>query len=521
MGIWSRLLGNEPLEAIEESAGQTGAVERHGYEYGVPMGGVDSDQRARSFAETRQSVMEQLYQAYLSCSPASACIDTTARMVTAGGLQLVPDSSEDGKNRPPAIQQLDALIATTNPQEDLIQLLRSTIADLLTFGDGWIETGTIASVVCSLWTLDGTTMAVKCDEHGEITGFYQQVDGNRNASFEIDEVIHVSLDSPRGGVYGVSPMQKLLVPITAWLYTSAVLKEYMRQGAPPRIAVDLGKGTSDTDTERFRQQYVGRNLGPRNQGKPIVTRVHQQGATGEPPIKELSVGHIADLLATLSDLRDQIISGFGMTPAMIGIIESGNLGGGTGESQARTFHYGTVIPLQSLLLEKLNFRLLRSQGVTGWKFQFGEVEYRDSVTVENIRDQRLRNGSYTLNDYLAEIGKETISDQQGGNLHVMVDRQNIIVWDDMEAFSKANLDAKNQSAITAGVVQPASPETPDAPAAPPSATAPPVPPAAAAAVKPGEPAKESTPGRDARAVREAWERDYRAQLKAVREELDA
>lgn len=505
----------------------------------MPIGGTETNERARTNAGSRQQLMDQLYQAYLACAPASACIDATARTVTAGGLQLVPDDGDTSdETRPPAIQQLDALMRNVNHQEDLVQLCRSTITDLLTFGDGFVEVGEIATIPAALWTLDGTTMTVKADEHGNVVGYYQMVDGMRDTPFDMDDVMHISLDSPRGGVYGVSPMQKLMVPITSWLFTMATIKEYMRQGAPPRIAVDLGKDTKGPDVERWWQQYKSRNLGARNMGAPIITRVHPAGSAGEPPIKELGVSVVNDMLLTANNLRDQIISGFGMTPAMIGIIESGNLGGGTGESQARTFHFGTVLPLQSLLLEKLNYRLLIKQGVVGWKFQFGEVEYRDSVVVENIRDQRLRNGSWTLDDYLSDIGQKPVGPAGGGNLHVLVDRQNIVLWTDMEAMSKATVDKGNQSAITAGVVAPAAPEGPNAQSAgeKPDPPAPPAPVVVQPAAKPddAEPAekpaasggaakvpvpKESAPQRDARLLDEAWQQQYRAQRRRVLKEL--
>lgn len=507
MGLWQRLLGSEQPPVTEATAGPApDDVERHGYEYGVPMGGVESDERARAAAGTRQQVMEQLYQAYLACSPAAACVDTTARMVTAGGLQLVPEDGDEDQERPPAIQHLDQLMKRTNPQEDLIQLLRSTITDQLVFGDGFVEVTEVAGVPAALWTLDGTTMTVKCDEHGVVSGFYQQVDGQRNATFDPDEVIHISLDSPRGGIYGVSPMQKLMVPITAWLFTAAVLKEYMRQGAPPRIAVDLGKDTKPADAERWRQEYMGRNLGPRNQGKPLVTRVHQAGQAGPPPIHELTVSHVADLLATLNDLRDQIISGFGMTPAMVGVIESGNLGGGTGESQARTFHYGTVLPLQNLLLEKLNYRLLTAQGVTGWMFQFGEMEYRDSQVVENIRDQRLRNGSWTLNRYRAEIGEEPV---EGGQDPVLVDRQNLVLWSDIATYSKSMIDKNEQSAISGGFVAPERPAAPNAAGAT----------AAPSVGNGGDAAGSQESIRASESASRAWREQYAAQLHRLRREL--
>lgn len=414
-------------------------VKRSGFEYGVPVGGTATGSRAYAESADRRQVMDELYQAYLSCPWVSTCADTVARLVTAGGLDLLPDDGDADQSRPPQIQQLDALTKYTNDREDLIQIVRSTVTDLQVFGDGFLERGNIAGLVAALWSLDATTVDVMCDEHGNISGFAQTLDSGRKVEFDPSEVIHVSLDSPRGGVYGVSPTQKLLISITTWLFAAACLKEYYRRGMPPRIALDLGEDATPTEAERYRQQYQARNLGPRNIGQPIVTRVGASGTAVQPPVKELGTDQIQQLHETMNAARDEIIAGFGLTPAMVGVIESGNLGGGTGESQARTTHYGTVVPVQNLILEKLNYALLVSRGIPGWHFEFAEVDYRDSQVVENIRDTRIRNGLYTLNTGRAEIGENPVD---GGDDAVLVDRQNLVLWSDMNAMSKAMVASK-------------------------------------------------------------------------------
>jgi hypothetical protein len=64
---------------------------------------------------------------------------------------------------------------------------------------------------------------------------------------------------------------------------------------------------------------------------------------------------------------------------------------------------------------------------------------RDSKTVEEIRDMRLRNGSWTLDRYRADIGEPPVD---GGDQAVLVDRQNLVMWADMDAASKAGIAMK-------------------------------------------------------------------------------
>lgn len=443
-----------------------GQAARIGYEYGTTLMPT-TPKNAAAFSQERLQILQQLHQSYLTCPWVAAPIDLIARTVTAGGLQVVPNAATDGEVPPdsPAVSRLKRLIRWTNPREDMVQLLRSAVIDLNLFGDAYIEVVTLLGEPVALYSLDATTMTVVADAHGEVTGYIQQVDGvggSRSAEFDVDQVIHISLDAPRGGVYGVGPAQKALLPVTAWLFCEATIKECFRRGDPPRLHVELGHKT-DTDVQKWREQYMVFNLGPKAVGTPVIT-------TGGGTVGVLDPRKVQDYLAASKQLRDEIIAVFGVPPAKLGIIEAGNLGGGTAEGQDKTFRVNTVIPIANLLLEKLNFHLvLLGFGITDSHLEFGEIDYRDSAVVENIRDMRLRNGAYVLNRYRSEIGEPPVD---GGNDPVLVDRQNLVKWADMDAASKATIASKLKGTSLAPVTpQPGQAVTlTDAPTpAPPSA----------------------------------------------------
>lgn len=412
-------------------------VVRKGFEYGIQIGGTGANpSQADAYSQERLQILTQLYQAYLTCPWVSGPIDLISRTATAGGLTVVVEdiADHDGKipDDPPEVQRLRRLLKFTNPREDMVQLLRSCATDLLLFGDAYIEIVTLLDEPVALYTLDATTMTVLCDEHGEVMGYKQNVDGIRTAEFGPEDVIHISLDAPRGGMYGVSPAQKALLPVTAWLFTEATIKENFRRGDPPRLHVDLGT-LKDGDVQKWREQYMVNNLGPKAVGTPIIT-------TGGGQVGVLDPRKVADYLNTSKQLRDEIISCFGTPPSKLGIIETGNIGAGTGEAQDKTFRINTIYPIQALILEKMNYHLLQvGFHIHGWHLEFGEIDMRDSKVVEEIRDTRLRNGSYTLNRYRDEIGEPPVD---GGDQAVLIDRQNIVLWSNMDALSQAGIAYK-------------------------------------------------------------------------------
>jgi hypothetical protein len=382
--------------------------------------------------------MQQLYEAYLMCPWAWASVQAIARTITAGGLVMDWDSDTGEGNqetpaKPDGVLAVERLFKYCNETEDIRQLMRGVFTDLLVFGDSFLEVVWMGSIPVALYSLDSPSMFPVADEHGKVSGYVQVTDFGQRAEFDPRDVIHISLDSPRSGIFGVSPTQAALLPITAWLFAAATCKEIFRKGNPPNIHVDFPTSANDASMSRWDAQYMAENVGPRNIGAPVKTR---GGAT----VNELQRGQLGEYFTFLSQKRDEILAGFGCPPAEAGVIESGNLGGGTGESQRRMFVTNTCNPLASLVLEKVNFFIVqRGFGVEGWHAKFGEVDMRDSKVIEEIRDTRLRNGSWTLDRYRAEIGEPPVT---GGDQPVLVDRQNLVLWRDMEAMSKAGIAAK-------------------------------------------------------------------------------
>jgi HK97 family phage portal protein len=445
VGFWSRLTRRtEPaIEAVTEAAtaptpapgGPTPQqVARRGYEYGIPRGGTtENNQGGGDLGSDRRELLQQLYQVYATCTWSSACVDAIARTVTAGGLYIdwASDDQEGTKKapaRPSNVQRMQQLIDYCNPYEDMQQLVRGSVTDLEVAGDAYIELVWFLGEPIALYSLDAASMRVISDAHGQVTEFVQITDDGQKAYFQPHEIIHITMDTPRSGLHGTSPTEKALLPITTWLYASGLLKETMRKGDPPLLHIDMPESMSDNAVKRWLQQFRVRVLGPKNKGEPIVT-------SGGAHVTELQPSRVPDLHATKSQARDEILSVYGVPPAQVGVIESGNLGGGTGESQRQTFKTNTCGPVAALILEKLNFHLTKQGfGIDGWTLKFRDVDMRDSLTIEQIRDLRIRNGLWTLDRARAEIGEPPV---EGGSDPVLIDRQNLVLWSDIATMSKA------------------------------------------------------------------------------------
>jgi Phage portal protein/ParB-like nuclease domain len=451
---WFRRNGGDVAEVEEATRALTPAQvpERAGYAYGIPMGGLTeySASTGGATGTDRASQLAQLYDSYLTCPWAWACVQAVARTITAGGLVMDWDTdtgegSQEAPEKTESVLAVERLFDFTNDRQNIRQLLRNVVVDLLVFGDALIEIVWWANTPVALYNLDNPTTTPLADEHGKITGYKQVTEYGAIANFEPRDVLHISLDAPRSGVFGVSPTQAALLPITAWLFAAACGKEMARKGLPINLHVDFPQSMQPADQNRWLAQYAARNIGPRNIGTPVATK-------GGAHVAELAAGKIGDILAFLDQKRDEILASYGVPPAKAGVIESGNLGGGTGEAQDATFHIDVCGPIAELVLEAVNFSIVQNGfGVDGWHAKFREVDYRTSKVRDDIRDERIRNGTITINRARAEIGEPPVD---GGDDAVIIDRQNMVMVADLAAMSKAVIAGKGAPGVAAGETPP-------------------------------------------------------------------
>ena len=104
-------------------------------------------------------------------------------------------------------------------------------------------------------------------------------------------------------------------------------------------------------------------------------------------------------------VRDITLSIYGVTPAEAGIIESGNLGGGTGQSQKETVKANLSGWLK--LFEGCHNKVFGRSGFEEL-FEFREMDLEDKEKRAIIEDKQLRNGTSFVNEVRASYGWDPV-----------------------------------------------------------------------------------------------------------------
>lgn len=347
------------------------------------------------------------YKVYCGNQWISGCVNVTMKRMTSGGWECVETVKDKGKAANE--QAIKDLLDLDNLEEDFIQLIISAGTDVLTFGEGFCELGYAGNTLTNLYMIDGASMTTHFDIHGAVTGYTQRLEKSTEVvTFEPDEIIRWWLPDLKAKKKALSPIELLKDPV--WLDRSMTTwgEKFFRQGGKPSYWVEMGPDSSEEDGDRYVEWWKENYTGIENAHLPPVMYAGAQ-------LHEFGKGSIElDFDKSDNKQRDRVLVVYGVPPAMLNIIETASLGGGTGESQDDAFLLNTVEPLEKLIMEKFNHRVIRKgMGIKDWEVKLRHADYRSDKEIAEIEDKSVGNGTLSRNEARQERGRSPI---EGGDV---------------------------------------------------------------------------------------------------------
>ncbi len=333
---------------------------------------------------------EIFQQTYEQTSWVRAAVGVICKAVTARGYGVVPSKpNPDPKNA----EMLAEFFSSCNPNDTLLEILDDVTRDVYVFGNAFLEIVRGADgKPRELWNLDATNMRVQADDHGGIKGYVQvplfsTIQADR-VSFAANEVVHFRLGSRGATLYGLSPLASLVLPISCDRFAMVYNRAFFVNGAKIRGAFIMKNATSE-QIERNREYLQARAKSPENAHSDLVLE-------GDIEFKQIGVNQKdMEFLQLREFTRNEILAVYGVPPSKVSIIETGNIGAGTGEHQTQTFYEETIMPFQMRVAEKITKHIIRQGfGIQDWAFQFNKrsIDEKDQAEIFNIYVQ---NGVFT------------------------------------------------------------------------------------------------------------------------------
>lgn len=374
--------------------------------------GVSSTQ-VRDGLLTERDKKDTYYKAYIGNPWVRACVQAIAKRFTSGKWEI--EEVEQGKGNQANYDRLNQLLLFVNDDEDFKQLLRAIAEDLGIFGEAFIEIVYGSDgMPMQLHKIDCVSMSVKFDKHGMVTQYTQDLDKSTDTvTFEPNQIIRWWFSDPRASKKALSPIE--CMKDSVYLYQSMITwgEKFFKQGGRPGFSIEMGPDSQIDDANRyikfFRENYLGIN-------NAHVPPVVYAGAK----LVEFGKGSVElDFLQSLAWARDEILAGYNVPLSVTGIQEAAHLGGGTGESANKLFIYNVVKPIEELILEKFNYRIVqKAMGIAEYRVSVSHADYRDSDLIAKINDMKVRNGTRLIDEVRQEEGRMPYP--VGGDVAVIV-----------------------------------------------------------------------------------------------------
>ena len=255
-----------------------------------------------------------------------------------------------------------------------------------------------------------------------------------NTRFEDDEIIHFAEPGIRGEKWGTSLIDSLArylaLQIYGLKYNTSVFEN---NGINPRAVMNYDINIEYDDLLR----EIERLEKDRKENPDGVLIV--QGAEyiqTQTSNKDMQYVELENLV------RDITLSIYGVTPAEAGIIESGNLGGGTGQSQKETVKANLSGWVK--LFEGAHNKVFGRSGFEEL-FEFKEMDLEDKEKRAIIEDKKLRNGSTFVNEVRAGYGLDPV---EWGNIPLTYGaNQNTLTYDTPENDTTKQLQAYRKALL--------------------------------------------------------------------------
>ena len=332
----------------------------------------------------------RLLQIYQRESWVRASVDVIKRTALAKGFRLEVRSDQERRED---VKSIINLFEKPNDKEGMKEIIGDIITDLHIFGDSYLEKVKDRSgLIQELYNMSAQSIRVICDPHGDILGYLQVLDSNlsnllnrgnttksKTPEWGPGEMSHFKLPNPGNEIYGLSPLESLMLPIECDLWAQLYNRSFFMNDATPRGHLDLGNCTKQ-QIERIKQYWQSELKGSKNAHKTIIT----EGGAKYTPVG--TAPKDMEFLNQRRFNRDEILAVYGVPPSKVCVFE--NVNRSSGKEADKNFKSETIAPLQELISEKINkelvWEVVKDKSVV---FKFNEVDIRNEEEQSEIDEK--------------------------------------------------------------------------------------------------------------------------------------
>lgn len=237
--------------------------------------------------------------------------------------------------------------------------------------------------------------------------------------FDDTNLIHIYNPPVDGGVWGVSPIDILAKDLTMELLSRSHTTNILKHGGlNPQGVIQFSEDMNEDD---YIAELERLSLQAQSEASRNSTLILRGG-----DYKDVSYSpHDLEYQELQRDVRDRILATYQVPPSKISIIETANLGSGSGTSQAENFKK-ILFAETSLISSEFN-RIFHEYGFES-ELYFNELDIENKQERATIENLQLQSGVRTINEVRAGYNLEPV------------------VWGD-EPLNNNNLDETGSASV--------------------------------------------------------------------------
>lgn len=400
----------------------------------IPIKVIERAQHETISPPLGERSFEELTQLLVDSTDHAVCVDQIATDVAGTGWHLSP-INDDVEIDPAEEQVALEFLEMPNSEDTLTELLKKAMIDYGAIANAWVELVREGNKPDGLPTqlvhAPGIAMRIRSNLAGYVM---LSLETNRWAYFRklfsdpedptslnprtgevLNEMIFWRRYHPGSPWYGIPRIVPAIRAIKGSLYASERNIRFFLNRAMPEWAVIVEGQTDNVNTEELNALLDDLEEHWKNclKGEDYKTWIGYLPVGITIKLEKVSI-EVDD--ATHQNYqknnRDEIFRANGMMPNRAGVIESGNIGGGTGEAQIEIYKTSTIEPPQSMIERTINMILHAERpkgfGLRTLKFELDDIDSIDEFREAQIAQMLASTGWPSFNDgraYLTRFAK--------------------------------------------------------------------------------------------------------------------
>lgn len=410
------------------------------------------------------------------------CVQAKAADVVGRGFDIVErESLVPGEAKPNKSdrEKILEMLSDCNDEMTFGQILMNMWVDFESIGDGYLEIGRNATGDPSkIWHIPGPSVRIRRNSQG-----YVQLRGDKKVFFQnfgekfergednsaqgdwhlmdpktgnvmqtgtfvdgTNELLHFRLYNPQSIWYGIPDFIPATMAITGNRLAAEYNMQFFEHNAIPQYVVVIKGATISSGLRKMIADFFDTEIKGRAH-KTFIMSVPSKNIEVEfkPLATEVREGSWEGYR---KDNRDEVMRAHGVHPARIGIIETGQLGSGSGLSQQENYKNNIVVPRQEMLEHIVTHSLiLVGFGVSGWQFKLNDLDIADKAAENEIAITNQKAGIVSINWVRTKIlGEKPIT---GGDRPFVMGPQGPLFVDEFVSGNTANVPPEQQAVAKA------------------------------------------------------------------------